>query len=74
MNYLEIAKLTQIFFSVLLIALTLIQSKGTGLAQSLKGSFGAYRSLRGVEKIVFILTIVITALFVANSVVIVVLN
>ncbi|MFC1700221.1 preprotein translocase subunit SecG, partial [Patescibacteria group bacterium] len=64
MNLLNIAKTSQIVIAVLLILLTLIQSKSTGLTSGLKSSFSAYRSLRGVEKIVFILTIVCGVLLV----------
>jgi protein translocase SecG subunit len=68
-----LSKILQIVFSVLLTFLVLIQSKNAGLAQGLKGSFGAYRSLRGVERVVFIATIVLGVLLVANSIFLLVL-
>ncbi|MBN1162349.1 preprotein translocase subunit SecG [Patescibacteria group bacterium] len=74
MNYLNVGKIAQILISVLLMVLTLVQSKGTGLAQGLKSSFSGYRSMRGVERIVFIATIVATVLFVANSLFIIALS
>ena len=54
--------------------LVLIQSKTAGLSPSLKGSFNMYRSLRGVEKIIFILTVIFGVLIVVNSLVIVLLS
>jgi protein translocase SecG subunit len=74
MNYLKLSQILQIIFTVLLVGLTLIQSKGAGLAQGLKGSFGGYRSIRGAEKAILILTIVISILFVANSLFLIVLS
>jgi len=64
---LGILKIVQIIVSIVLVALVLIQSKSAGLSSSLKSSFNMYRSLRGVEKIVFILTIVFGVLLVLNS-------
>ena len=64
---LGILKIVQIIVSIILVALVLIQSKSAGLSSSLKSSFNMYRSLRGVEKIVFVLTIVFGVLLVLNS-------
>ena len=64
---LGILKIMQIIVSIVLVALVLIQSKSAGLSSSLKSSFNMYRSLRGVEKIVFVLTIVFGVLLVLNS-------
>ena len=64
---LGILKIVQILVSIVLVALVLIQSKSAGLSSSLKSSFNMYRSLRGVEKIVFVLTIVFGVLLVLNS-------
>ncbi len=67
-------KITQIIISVLLAGLVLIQSKSAGLSSSLKSSFNMYRSLRGVEKIVFTLTIVLGVLLVLNSLSLIILS
>ena len=64
---LGILKIVQILVSIVLVALVLIQSKSAGLSSSLKSSFNMYRSLRGVERIVFVLTIVFGVLLVLNS-------
>ncbi len=60
-------KIIQAIISVLLVFLVLIQTKNAGLSSGLKNSFTAYRSLRGVEKAVFILTAVLGVLLVVNS-------
>ncbi|AHB40105.1 MAG: hypothetical protein ACD_25C00256G0004 [uncultured bacterium] len=60
-------KTMQIIISVVLVLLILIQTKNAGLSSGLKNSFTAYRSLRGVEKAVFVLTAVLGVLLVANS-------
>lgn len=67
MNIILICKIIQVFIAAFLTFLILIQAKGSGLAAGVKSSFGMYRSLRGVEKLVFILTIVFAVLLVLNS-------
>lgn len=66
-NMFNFLKILQAVISILLVALVLIQTKNAGLSSGLKNSFTAYRSLRGVEKAVFILTGVLGALLVVNS-------
>lgn len=60
-------QLAQIVVSVLLIIFILLQAKGTGLGSALGGSGEMYRSKRGVEKIVYKLTIVFIVLFATLS-------
>lgn len=55
----------QIAVSVLLVAAILLQQKGAGLGAAFGGSGQVYRSKRGLEKSLFIGTIILTALFVA---------
>lgn len=55
--------IVQILISVLLIAAIVIQSRGTGLGSAWGGTGEFYRSKRGVEKILFIATIVLATLF-----------
>jgi protein translocase SecG subunit len=74
MNILMIFKITQVVVSIFMIFLILIQSKGSGLSYGVKSSFSMYRSLRGVEKLVFVLTIFSGALLVLNSLVILLLS
>ena len=63
----SLLKTTQVIVSIVLVLLILIQTKNAGLSSGLKNSFTAYRSLRGVEKAVFILTVILGILLVANS-------
>jgi len=58
----------QIIISLLLAASILLQAKGTGLGTAFGGSGEFYRSKRGVEKIVFIATIVLAVLFLLFSI------
>jgi preprotein translocase subunit SecG len=53
----------QIAVSVLLIAVILLQQRGTGLGGVFGGEGGAYHTKRGIEKFLFIGTIVLSALF-----------
>ena len=62
-----IMKTSQIIISIFLVLLILIQTKNAGLASGLKNSFTAYRSLRGVEKAVFVLTAILGVSLVINS-------
>ena len=50
----------------------MLQSKGGGLSMSVGSAFTMYRSKRGFEKVVFIMTIVFSVLVVANSLLIIV--
>jgi len=54
----------QIAVSVLLVTAILLQQKGVGLGAAFGGSGQIYRSKRGLEKSLFIGTIILTVLFV----------
>lgn len=58
----------QIFLSIILIILILMQAKGTGLGSTFGGESGFYRTRRGVEKMLFYLTMVVIGLFLISSV------
>jgi preprotein translocase subunit SecG len=58
----------QIITALSLSALILLQAKGTGLGSAFGGGGEFYRSKRGVEKIVFIATIVFGVLFLLFSI------
>ena len=58
-----IINITQIIVSLLLIIGILMQQRGGGLSTVFGGDGSVYRTRRGVEKIVFIATIVLAVLF-----------
>ncbi len=58
---------------VLLVILILIQSKGTGLGSTFGGEMGFYATKRGAEKMLFVVTIVLSALFLLSLLVSVVI-
>jgi len=59
----------QILISCLLIAVILLQAKGTGLGRAWGGGGEFYRSKRGVEKILFRITIALAFFFLVSSLV-----
>ena len=65
----NITLIIQIVISIALIALILLQAKGVGLGSAWGGGGEFYKSRRGVEKFVFQTTIILVVLFLASSVV-----
>ena len=63
-----------IILSILMVILVLVQSKSGGFASGIGSSIGFYRSRRGLEKVVFIMTIVVAILVAANSLLLVILS
>lgn len=59
---------TQVVISILLSLAILTQQRGTGLSSTFGGSGGFYTSKRGAEKVLFQVTILLSALFILNSV------
>jgi preprotein translocase subunit SecG len=59
----NIFKIIQIIFAILLMVAILMQQRGSGLGAAFGGTGNVYRSRRGIEKILFIFTIVIAVLF-----------
>ena len=57
----------QILISVLLIALILIQARGAGLGEAWGGSSEFFVSRRGMEKIIFLATVILAVLFLLSS-------
>jgi preprotein translocase subunit SecG len=49
--------------AVLLIALVLVQQRGTGLGSLFGSDDAVYRTKRGAEKVIFVATIVVAVLF-----------
>jgi preprotein translocase subunit SecG len=63
--------IAQIIVSIILIALVLLQERSSGLSGFLGGGGGgtAYQTRRGLEKIIFWLTIVVGAIFATLAIV-----
>lgn len=59
-TYLDIASLV---LSVVLISLILLQQRGTGLGGAFGGDSSSFQTRRGVERILFIVTIIVAILF-----------
>jgi len=64
----RIIQISQIVISVLLIVVILLQNRGTSLSGIFGGSSNVFQTKRGVEKILFIATIVLAIIFFALSV------
>jgi len=60
-------QIVQIVVAVLLMLAILLQNRGAGLSGIFGGSGNIYRTKRGVEKKLFILTIILGVLFFAVS-------
>ena len=58
----------QIIVSLLLIISVLLQQRGGGLSPVFGGEGAVYRTRRGIERIIFIATIVLSARFLARAV------
>ena len=71
----QLFNILEIIFALIVLVCVLIQSKGVGISPTFGGMGGSlYRSKRGFERFVFILTIVAAILFVVNSMVILLLR
>lgn len=64
----------EVVFSTILISLVLIQAKGAGLGSAFGGSGEAFRSKRGVEKIITWGAILVAVLFAINSVLLLIIK
>ena len=53
--------------AIFLIVAILLQQRGTGLSGAFGGEGNVYRTKRGVEKILFSITIILAILFFASS-------
>jgi preprotein translocase subunit SecG len=59
--------IVQIIVSVLLVALILLQAQGTGLGNNWTGGGETYHTRKGVEKVIFIATVVSIITFILIS-------
>jgi preprotein translocase subunit SecG len=60
-------KIAQIVIAILLMAAILMQNRGSGLGGVFGGSGGVYLTKRGLEKKLFIATIVLAVIFILLS-------
>lgn len=63
----QFINILQIVLAILLTVLILLQAKGTGLGSAFGSELGFYSTKRGAEKLLFVLTIIVAALFLALS-------
>jgi|YelNatPaOPRAMG01_1025707.scaffolds.fasta_scaffold12042_4 protein translocase SecG subunit len=66
-----IIAIAQVVFAVALIALTLLQERGSGIGETFGGQGGFHSQRRGFEKIVFVVTLACLAIFAVLSLAIV---
>jgi len=66
----KIIDIVQIVLSVLLMSTILLQQRGEGLSSAFGGEGGgaSYFKKRGMEKVLFIATIVLAVLFIASAI------
>lgn len=58
----------QVIVSILLIVTIVIQEKGVGLSATFGGGGEFYRSRRGLDRMLFVVTVVLSILFIGTSV------
>ncbi|MCG2697862.1 preprotein translocase subunit SecG [Candidatus Parcubacteria bacterium] len=63
----KILQIIQLVIAVSLMAVILLQNRGSGLAGIFGGSGGVFRTKRGIEKTLFTATIILSILFLAVS-------
>lgn len=64
----------QVILAIALISCIVLQPQGTGLGSAFGSSGESYHTRRGLEKVVFVSSIVLTALFAANAIALLVLQ
>lgn len=64
----QIFSIIQIVLGLVLVGLVLLQQKGTGLGSAFGGDIAFYSTKRGVEKLLFYLTMIVAALFLISSI------
>lgn len=63
----QILNIIQIIVSVLIIIAILLQQQGSGLSQTFGGEGNVYRTKRGIQKFLFISTIILAVIFLATA-------
>jgi preprotein translocase subunit SecG len=59
---------TQIIIAIVLIVAVLLQSKGSGFTGTFQEQGGIFRTRRGVEKLLFQITLVLAGLFIVVAI------
>ena len=63
-----LVQIIQLIISIILMVLILLQQKGAGLGTAWGGQGSFYHTKRGVEKVLFIFTIILVVAFFAVSI------
>lgn len=63
----NIFNVAQIVISILLVIVILFQQKGSGLSGVFGGEGNIYRTKRGLERFLFIFTIILVVLFIGSA-------
>ncbi|MFH0952351.1 MAG: preprotein translocase subunit SecG [Patescibacteria group bacterium] len=63
----EILTIVQIVFAIAIIIMILMQSRGAGLGGIFGGSTNVYSTKRGVERFLFIATIIASIIFLGSA-------
>lgn len=66
-------QIAQIIIAILLMLAVLLQNRGVGLSGVFGGSGNIFRTKRGIEKKLFVLTIILTVLFFSTSLAVILL-
>jgi preprotein translocase subunit SecG len=67
--YRQYFQIAQIIFSVALIVSILLQARGAGLGSVFGGTGTVFKTRRGIDKLLFRVTIAFTVLFVLTSII-----
>lgn len=67
--YRQYFQIAQIIIAVALVIVILLQSRGAGLGSVFGGTGTVFKTRRGIDKLLFRMTIIFTVLFVAFSIV-----
>jgi protein translocase SecG subunit len=67
MSISAIISIVQIVIALLLTAAILLQQRGAGLSEAFGGSSAGYHTKRGLEKTLFISTIILAILFISST-------
>lgn len=63
----NLLKTLEIIFAILLVLVITIQTKSNSLSESVSSAFSFNRTKRGIEKIIFYLTIILIVAFSINT-------